>query len=151
MNAQGVLPQGTTAWKTVWTPQYYEPDLMVSTAYGGGALFQYDGWLYFGTMHVPNKSEAVHESCSYRTLCFGEPQTPEEETILYNGTYRYTSVWRAKNLEARRRYSFFMARRNFPKFNYRTRTFDMTPNVRGYVPLYGSSGFGSSRIIIPGP
>ena len=85
----------------------------------------------------------VHETCAYPTLCFGTPLTPDEENTLYNGTYRSTSVWRARNLEGTPEIQLLYGEAQLPKFNYLTRTFDLTPNVRGYIPLYGSSGFGN--------
>ncbi|MFO0754746.1 MAG: hypothetical protein U0411_15635, partial [Thermodesulfovibrionales bacterium] len=144
MNSQNVLPRSTALWKQIWSPQDYEPDVLISySAYGGGGISQFDGWVYWGTLHIPGRSEFVHTQCSYQPLCFGEPQTPEEESILSAGSRRATSVWRARNLEGTPEIQLLYGEAELPAYNPDTRTFDLTPNLGGYTPLYGSSGFGN--------
>ena len=143
MNAQGVLPASTASWRRIWIPQQYEPDFITSTTYGGGGIFQFDGWLYWGTVQVPGRGAYQHTQCSIPQYCFGEPQNAEEESILNNGTSRATSIWRARNLEGIPEVQLLYGEAELPAYNPDTRTFDMTPNVGGYTPLYGSSGFGN--------
>jgi hypothetical protein len=72
------LPQSSANWTVVWTPQNYGPDLITSYAYGGGATYQFDGWLYWGTMHIPGRAAYLHEQCTYPNVCFGQPQNSQE-------------------------------------------------------------------------
>ncbi len=138
------LTQSTAYWKPVWTPQNYDPDYMTSYSYGGGSLYQFDGWLYWGTMHIPGRGAYLHEQCTYPNVCFGPPQSPEEEATLSAGTSRSTTIWRARNLESTNpEIQLLYGEAELPKFNPTTRTFDLANNVGGYVPLYGSSGFGN--------
>ncbi len=145
MNALGVLPRSTALWRQIWNPQDYEPDVLISyAAYGGGAISQFDGWLYWGTLHIPGRSEFVHSQCNFQAICFGEPQNEEEEDILADGARRATTIWRARGLEtANPEIQLLYGEAELPAYNPNTRTFDLTPNNGGYVPLYGSSGFGS--------
>lgn len=138
------LKQSTELWKAVWTPQNYDPDYITSYAYAGGSLYQYDGWLYWGTMNMPGRGAYLHQQCAYPRICFGQPQSPEEEATLSAGTARSTSIWRARNLEGTSpEIQLLYGESELPKFNPVTRTFDLTPNPGGYVPLYGTSGFGN--------
>lgn len=51
--ANGLTIAHRKQWVKVWNVNMYEADLAVAVTYGGGALCSFDGWLYFGTMHVP--------------------------------------------------------------------------------------------------
>jgi hypothetical protein len=140
------LTQSTAYWTVVWTPQDYDPDLITSYAYGGGAIYQFDGWLYWGTMHIPGRGAYLHEKCTYPRICFGVPQNSQEQATLNAGTARATTIWRARGLEGTNpEIQLLYGESQLPKFNPNTRTFDPAPNVGGYVPLYGSSGFGNKN------
>ncbi|WP_145821658.1 hypothetical protein [Micromonospora sagamiensis] len=52
----GLTANDTGRWKLVWSASSYEPDPIIAGTYGLGALMSYDGYLYWGTMHVPMKS-----------------------------------------------------------------------------------------------
>ncbi|SCE72775.1 hypothetical protein GA0070563_101620 [Micromonospora carbonacea] len=57
--APGLTTDDVTGWEQVWSVQQYEPDPLIATTYGLGALVSYGGYLYWGTMHVPMKSTSV--------------------------------------------------------------------------------------------
>ena len=40
-------------WDRVWGSEDYEPDAYIAQTYGMGATVAKDGWIYWGTMHVP--------------------------------------------------------------------------------------------------
>jgi hypothetical protein len=133
------LPQSTRSWTMVWTPWNYEPDATTAYGYGGGGVHQFDGWLYWGTMHIPGRGAYLHENCPYSFLsCFGTPQSDGEESILRNGTARATTIWRGRNLEstssANRVIELLYGENYLPMFNPDTRTFDLTPT--GWTPAF---------------
>jgi hypothetical protein len=49
----GLTNADASAWTKVWDCTSYEPDIVTATTYGGGGIASFDGWLYFGSMHVP--------------------------------------------------------------------------------------------------
>jgi hypothetical protein len=151
--AQGVYlspaitsPQGLTylqslSWSMVWTPWSYEPDTYTAISYGGGAIYQFDGWLYWGTNHIPYRGGYLHENCPYSFIpCFGMPADDNETNILLNGTWRATTLWRGRNLEsANPEIQLLYGESELPAFDPATRTFPMTST--GWTPLYGHSGY----------
>jgi hypothetical protein len=146
------LPQSSASWTLVWTPQNYEPDLITSYAYAGGSLYQFDGWLYWGTMHLPGRGAYLHETCTNPLYCFGQPQNAADQTTLINGTTRATSIWRARNLESIPQIQLLYGETQLPKFNSQKHTFVMAPTLCATItdsssctPLYGSSGFGNKN------
>jgi hypothetical protein len=140
----GLLPSQMSAWKEIWSPAQYEPDTVTRSTYVGGGIQYFDGWVYFGTMHIPGNAMNKHINCTSEE-CFGEPQDPSEYLALYYGTFRATSIWRVRNLEsADPEVQLLYGEAQLPAYNPATRTFDLVANAGGYVPLYGSSGFGNS-------
>lgn len=85
------LSERVIPWTRVWGADQYEPDPFVATTYGTGPLAEFDGWLYWGTMHVPSapliKYESVH----------GEQDT-YTRGLLEKGFHREGSIFRGKNL-----------------------------------------------------
>ena len=83
-------------WEKVWSVFDYEPDPVTAYTYGGGALASFDGWLYWGTMHVPLSAAIIH---------FRQYGPPENIGGLIDdafGTYRAITIFRGKNFDKRR-------------------------------------------------
>jgi hypothetical protein len=72
----------------VWDVDDYEPDPVTARTYGGGALASFDGWLYWGTMHVPGVSLLAHNSF------YGPAPDEEAEEARFLGSWRAISVFR---------------------------------------------------------
>jgi hypothetical protein len=141
--AGGLTANEADEWREVWSPSQYDPDvIMARFGYSGGALQYFDGWLYWGTIHLQNsKALSVHENCK-RSYCFGMPSTIEEAQQLAQGIYRSTSVWRGRNLEdtTGREIQLLYGESELPAV-VAPKTFEMKPT--GWTPLYGPSGFGN--------
>ncbi|MFO1506907.1 MAG: hypothetical protein U1F23_07480 [Lysobacterales bacterium] len=145
-----VIPQGGLTsndinnWQQVWTPLEYDPDRITARyGYSGGAVAYYDGWLYWGTIHLQTPPAfGIHETCTY-SFCFGMPQNNQELQALKNGIYRSTSVWRGRNLEDpnTREVELLYGESELPACCSAPKTFAMQPT--GWTPLYGPSGFGN--------
>jgi hypothetical protein len=131
-------------WRQVWSPLSYDPDTIVARfGYAGGAEQYFDGWLYWGTIHLQNSAALyIHEGCT-ASFCFGKPQNPSQLAALAAGVYRTTSVWRGRNLEnpKTREIQLLYGESELPACCSAPHTFAMTPT--GWTPLYGSSGFGN--------
>jgi hypothetical protein len=140
----GLLPAQASGWTEVWNASFYEPDIVTRSTYVGGGIFFFDGWVYFGTMHIPGNAADNHTTCTH-SYCFGEPHGIIELAILNAGTWRATSIWRVRNLESETpEIQLLYGEAVLPAFDPVTRTFPYVPNSGGYMPLYGSSGFGNT-------
>jgi hypothetical protein len=142
--AGGLRAGHASQWRQVWSPTEYDPDPIVSRfGYAGGAVQYFDGWLYWGTIHLQNsKAYGIHETCT-APYCFGTPADDAEEQALSAGVYRTTSVWRGRNLEdpATREVQLLYGESQLPACCSAPKTFEMRST--GWTPLYGPSGFGN--------
>ena len=140
----GFTPDNAGSWGQVWGPGQYDPDMVTGRfGYSGGAIAQYDGWLYWGTIHLGgNAAIGVHENCT-ESFCFGVPANSQELKQLKDGVYRSTSLWRGRNLEnpGAREIQLLYGESELPACCTTPKTFAMTPT--GWTPLYGPSGFGN--------
>ena len=140
----GLTSGDTNNWKQIWSPVQYDPDPITARyGYSGGAVEYYDGWLYWGTIHLQNAPTlSIHENCTY-SFCFGMPDNDDELKALQDGVYRSTSLWRGRNLEdpSTREIQLVYGESELPACCSAPKTFAMTPT--GWTPLYGPSGFGN--------
>jgi hypothetical protein len=140
----GLTPDQLDGWRQVWSPLQYDPDPIVSRyGYSGGAIRQYDGWVYWGTIHNQNSlAQVIEESCT-KPFCFGTPNNPREQRALNEGVYRSTSLWRGRNLEdpRKREIQLLYGESQLPVCCVAPKTFGLQPT--GWTPLYGPSGFGN--------
>jgi len=141
--AGGLTANEADQWQQVWSPSQYDPDVIMSRfGYSGGAVQYFDGWLYWGTIHLQNsKALSIHENCS-RSYCFGMPANLQEAQQLAQGIYRSTSFWRGRNLEdpGTREIQLLYGESELPAV-VAPKTFETKPT--GWTPLYGPSGFGN--------
>ncbi len=72
-------------WEKVWSVLDYEPDRVTALSYGGGAIENYGGYVYWGTMHVPLMAALTHFQI------FGELENPLELAATLLGTWRAIS------------------------------------------------------------
>ena len=139
----GLTTADAGKWRQIWSPTQYDPDTIVGRyGYSMGDVEYFDGWLYWGTIHLQG-SEAinVHATCTL-PVCFGVPSNPTELQQLKDGVYRSTSLWRGRNLEnpSTREIQLLYGESELPAVTA-PKTFTVTPT--GWTPLYGSSGFGN--------
>ena len=139
-----VPPGGLTAshvdsWETIWTFSDYEPDFVTALTYAGGALASYEGYLYWGSMHIPFSSVMAH-------LLYNQQS---DSLAVFLGSYRPISIFRGRNftshggdiellygLSQMPTYTL-----NFPLFPQFGGKWEMVPNRMGVEPLYGIAGF----------
>jgi hypothetical protein len=145
-----VIPPGgltllhAPAWTKVWQADDYEPDPFMAGTYGGGALASYKGYLYWGTMHMPNVATNL-----FFTV-FGAPDDPQEYAQAVQGTTRSISIFRGRNFgtdqkeiqllygeEKLWKYTPVVPDPKKPKWE------KVNNNMGGAKPLYGPSGIGS--------
>jgi hypothetical protein len=147
----GLIAEQSSSWIQIWNPSQYDPDWVTRSTYVGGGLEFLNGWLYFGTMHIPGNAADLHQTCIINgttlpsSICFGEPQNFTEQYAIYSGTARATSIWRIKNAENPERVTQLLyGESQLPAYDEATRSFPLVDNLGGYQPLLGKSGFNSS-------
>ncbi|KIR65276.1 hypothetical protein TK50_07390 [Micromonospora haikouensis] len=137
--APGLTEEDTAGWKQVWSAASYEPDPVIAGTYGLGALMSYQGYLYWGTMHVPMKSTSV----------VADLYPPADETAaraMLENTQRPVSIFRGKRFDTdREKVELLYGERVLPAYdpaaNEGAGAWKWTPT--GYKPKYGHSGFGN--------
>ena len=142
--AGGLTPDQTNEWTQIWSPLQYDPDPIVSRyGYAGGAIEQYDGWLYWGTLHDQSSAAIQVEQRCTQSYCFGAPANGPEYHALEAGVYRTTSVWRGRNLEDPNtsEIQLLYGETQLPVCCSPAKTFNLKPT--GWTPVYGPSGFGN--------
>ncbi len=175
MYGTGLVPRQRNRWIEAWSPSEYDPDYTTRTTYVGGGIGFLNGWLYFGTMHIPLNAADLHMTCVIppynfelpSSVCMGDPGDDYASSYKYRaawyGTSRATSIWRIRNPESSNRETQLLyGEATLPAYNpdypeppaedasseeweeWMEQIFPETPNVGGYVPLLGSSGFGNS-------
>ena len=134
----GLTPVDADSWEKVWSPSDYEPDLVTAFTYGGGALASFDGYLYWGTMHVPFSATIAH-------LIYYEP---EDSLTTFLGTYRPISIFRGRNFAAAKEIDLVYGSKLLPKYtpnNLLSPTdggkWEISANNMNALPLYGPAGF----------
>ena len=81
-------------WQKMWAAGDYEPDPLVAGLIGGGASASFDGWFYWGTMHVP--------ATSYQKwlAIYGEPTgryADVKRRVVMENVWREISLFRGRN------------------------------------------------------
>jgi hypothetical protein len=134
-------------WQKIWSAGDYEPDPLVASTYGCGAVKSFDGWVYWGTMHVPGYTFVKFISI------WGEPEYVWDKRDLTYATWREACIFRARNLgtpqqEIQLLYGgtavFDLDQGYYPVVDeYDPSDIDIRyrMNKMGLKPLYGRGGF----------
>jgi hypothetical protein len=131
---------GEPQWQPVFSYEQYDPDLVTAIATGMGALASFDGYLYFGPMHVPGIGLFAHQIAAQR---FGYQIDPAE--TLLNST-RAIAIFRGKDFgTADQKVELVYGSAALPAFNPLRPSlgWSVVPNNMGQIPLFGPSGFGN--------
>ena len=138
-----IIPGGglNTGHAAMWSKEWsvgddYEPDPVTAATYGGGALASFDGYLYWGTMHVPFLATVAHFQI------YGIPSTPDSLIASVLGTYRAISIFRGKNFAAGQKIDLVYGSPIFPAY-HPVLGWNIVPNKSGQIPLFGLPGFGN--------
>lgn len=132
----GFTSKNFDQWTKVWQVDDYEPSWVTAATYGGGALASFDGYLYWGTMHVPLLSALAHFSV------YGPPEDLTEALKAVLGTYRAITIFRGRNFGTEdQETDLVYGMTRLPV--YRDGKWWIVPNNMGRRPLWGLSGFGN--------
>jgi len=131
---------GAEQWQLVFSYAQYDPDLITVVATGMGALASFDGYLFFGPMHVPSVGLVAHQLAAER---FGYEIDPTE-TLLNSS--RAIAIFRGKDFgTSNQQVELVYGSEELPAFNpFRPdEGWKLAPNSMGMAPLFGPSGFGN--------
>jgi hypothetical protein len=145
-------------WVKIWSSSDYDPDPVTARTYGGGAIASFDGWVYWGTMHVPGVAALMHSSV------YGESADQDALEERFLGTWRAISIFRGRNFgtadEEADEIELLYGGSSLPDVEpghlqaylcddpscnpfdpSAPRSWQTVPNKMGLTPLYGSGGF----------
>ncbi len=140
---------GNTSWTKIWSATDYDPDPVTAGTYGGGAIASFDGWVYWGTMHVPGLSAIGHQRVYYPDP--SNQPTQEQMLQILVGTWRAISIFRGRNFgTAGQEIELLYGGSNLESmpagflqaWDNSTKTWRPAPNKMG-PPKYGRGGFGN--------
>jgi hypothetical protein len=131
----GLNPEDAGNWKQVWNSGQYDPDRVTAATYGGGGLAAFDGYVYWGTMHVPMKA----------TIASANLYPPVDDAAAKTqarNTQRAVSIWRGKDLGLpTQKIELLYGESTLPSWDPTTSTWSQKSTH--FTPLYGKSGFGN--------
>ncbi|MDD5222355.1 MAG: hypothetical protein PHE84_00060 [bacterium] len=142
----GLTAADADQWTKVWKASDYEPDEITALTYAGGGMASFDGYLYWGTMHVP--LYAAYAQRQYYSSKANYPTDKTFRTTTTYGTWRAISIFRGKNFDSQPQIELLYGESTLPKYTYNddTQSGDWTivpNNMGGVAGLYGHSGFGN--------
>ena len=88
ISEEGLSIAQQASWTKAWSVTQYEADSVTARTYGGGAMFSYQGSLYWGTMHVPFMAAIA------KWNAYGAPDSQNGAIADALGTFRATSLFR---------------------------------------------------------
>lgn len=136
----GLTWHDTQNWQKVWEVNDYEPDPLIATTYGMGSLISYEGYLYWGTMHVPLNALNVF----YDT--YGKPGDPDEQLAATIGCSRALAIFRGRDFGTdQQQVELLYGLRKLPTYTPETGWVTKFNNMGGALPLYGLAGFGNVK------
>lgn len=141
---EGGLTEGTE-FVSVWNVRNYEPDYATAASYGLGDAVSYDGWLYWGTMHVPLVAGFYHLKQYPRDLL-----TVRDITRALLKTNRQSVIFRGRNFasgnpEIQLVYGDEFIYQYQENARLSRDAWVAVPNNMHVKPLYGASGFGGNK------
>ncbi len=125
-----------TEWTKVWAVSDYEADPVTAATYGGGALASFEGYLYWGTMHVPMVSTSAH----FSTYADSAPTDNQERLKWFLNSERAISIFRGKDFDTPQEdMDVVYGYGEMPA--YVGGIWQTLPNKMGKDPLWGTAGF----------
>jgi hypothetical protein len=135
----GLTSTHAVGWEVVWQATDYEPDPVTAATYGGGALHSFDGYLYWGTMHVPFVATFAHFNV------YGAPGGATQAVAAILGTHRAISIFRGQDFAASQEIELLYGAQRLltygPSAIPGVWTWSLQPNKMGAAPMWGAAGF----------
>ncbi|HOE64593.1 MAG TPA: hypothetical protein PKW18_10560 [Candidatus Sumerlaeota bacterium] len=132
----GLTQNNLSQWEKVWNYTMYDKDPLNGILSAGGALKEHNGWLYFGSMHVP-----------LMQVVLGQDRGATDTLDLVVNGHRSISVFRLEEEPGpsprKVNVQCLWGRKELAVFNPITKNYGENKASTGYTPLFGDSGFGN--------
>ena len=138
----GLTTAQQDSWSKAWSVTQYEADPVTARTYGGGAMFSYQGNLYWGTMHVPFVATLA------KWKFYGQADIPNGAIADALGTFRATSLFRVDDFsKSSPKVDLLYGQSIFPVWDPTSESgifahWTLKTGAMG-LPKYGLSGFGN--------
>lgn len=123
-------------WTEVWNLNNYEVE--PSAVQGGGAIASFDGYLYWGTMHVPGTGVVAFQQLY--------PGATVDTTTFVNTT-RSIAIFRSEGFDPAQvstpSVELLYGNAQLPQYDSASGTWSQVNNNMGQTPSYGLAGFGN--------
>jgi hypothetical protein len=140
----GLTAADAAGFEKRWRYSDYDPDLVTAGLTGGGAAASFDGWHWWGTMHVPFMPAVAYATLPIPGGPIGEDPTPEELLRLILNTWRSVAIFRGRRLETDDpEIELVYGEEKLHAWSFVDQEWQHAPNKMGMPPLYGTSGFGN--------
>ena len=126
-------PADASQWTKVFTVSDYEPNPISASVYGLGALASFDGYLFWGTMHVPGTGIGAHEAALDEGIFL------ETESVLL--AERSISIFRGRNFSTTPEINLLYGYPAMGVLDPTTGSWTTEPNNLSQEPLFGGPGF----------
>ncbi|MGA1875255.1 MAG: hypothetical protein ACMUIA_06590 [bacterium] len=148
-------------WVKVWRIGDYEPDPVTASTYSSGALASFEGYLYWGTMHVPGVSTMAHfqqygfpgdpNNSDEIMSAMDDPNNSDEIISALLGTFRTISIFRGRYLDTEDpEIELLYGMSKLPAYippgsdpAIEPGRWELVDNTMGLDPLWGQCGFGN--------
>lgn len=125
--------ENANGWVDVFSVSDYESNPISATTYGLGALASFDGWLFWGTMHVPGTGSAAHRMALDEGIGFDL-----EDSLLAE---RSISIFRGRNFDSTPELDVLYGYPEMWVMDVTTGNWTTEPNGLDQIPLFGAPGF----------
>ena len=137
----GLTASHANQWGKFWSIKNYETDTVIAAVTAMGALHSFGGYLYWGTLNVPDLNFYAHSAY------FGIPATTNDFNFVYNNVRRAVSIYRACNFvdgsPPSAKVELLYGETNLPSRNIIFGYWQTNQNAMGTPPKFGPSGFGN--------
>jgi hypothetical protein len=125
-------------WTPVWNLTNYEVE--PTAVQVGGAIESFGGYLYFGTMQVPETGFTAFRN-AYPSVTL----TTTTETTVLEDTYRAIAIFRSPGVGSASTLpvELLYGSATLPQYDAATNSWSDVPNNMGVTPTYGDAGFGN--------
>jgi hypothetical protein len=137
----GLTNANANQWQVLWKASDYDPDLALAQSYAGGGIASFDGYLWWGTLHIP--------MAPFMYLINTYPPTTQDELLQdMAGTMRSTVLFRIKDPETNPKIDLVYGDYQLPVFTppnpaHPGGSWALKVNNMNKKSLYGPSGYGN--------
>jgi len=137
MPPEGLSEMHISSWQKVWDYSSYEPDSLTSLGYMGGSMASFDGYLYFGTFHIPMAN-------MHMLRLYNNDASRLDMMNALLATHRAICVFRCPDFDTEvPEIDIMFGMEELPVYNHDNKRWEIAANKLGKKPLMGKMGIWS--------